>query len=124
MWQFLNKLSNKSTATKSYISLLQVGGGISPYSIVELTGLPDGIENDGSNFNFAGTPTVTGEFNVSITIADVNGCSNQFFMPMNISCAAFTFSGVDTSANVDVAYESEFSVTAGSIGSISYSGMF
>jgi hypothetical protein len=114
-------ITRTGQATKSYISLLQVGGGISPYSIVELSGLPDGIENDGSNFNFAGTPTVTGEFNVSITIADVNGCSNQFFMPMNISCAAFTFSGVDTSANVDVAYESEFSVTAGSIGSISYS---
>ncbi len=89
-----------------------------------MSGLPNGIENDGQNFNFAGTPTEIGLFNVTITAADSNDCMNTFSMPLNITCATFVFSGVDSGATVDRSYSDQFAVTSGFIGATSFVGKF
>src|SRR5690606_12620995 len=50
--------------------LLQVGGGIAPYTAVVAGTLPAGLAFDGDTLTLAGTPTGAGSFAFVITVSD------------------------------------------------------
>lgn len=61
------------TSGTAYTQLLTVSGGIAPYTATLTGTLPAGITFNAATRTFAGTPTQSGTFNLSVTVTDSTG---------------------------------------------------
>ena len=61
------------TSGTAYTQVLTVSGGIAPYTATLTGTLPAGITFNAATRTFAGTPTQSGTFNLSVTVTDSTG---------------------------------------------------
>lgn len=110
----------------AYSSSALTTGGHAPFNYVLTGSLPDGLTFSRTSGTVAGTPLTAGDFQVGISVLDVDGRSattglhtihivtSDFQRPLAISGSPAT------TAQVEVAYSAEFSAVGGSGTGFSY----
>jgi subtilisin-like proprotein convertase family protein len=101
-------------------------GGAAPYTFAITAGsLPDGLsfqDNGDDTWQITGTPTVSGDFDFTVTATDVHGCHGSQAYSVTIDCTGTTITIDDdlTDGTVGVDYTTQDVTAGGGSGSYSY----
>jgi hypothetical protein len=109
------------TAGVAYSSTYSQTGALgTPFYGVTAGALPAGLSLSTSGV-ISGSPTVTGTFNYTVTVADASGCNTSSSYALTVGCPTITVSPASVAgAQATVPYSQSFSNT-GAVGSTTYS---
>jgi hypothetical protein len=109
------------TVGAAYSQTLSAGGGAGPYLFAKSTGtLPPGVSLSAAGV-LAGTPTLAGTYNFTVTATDTNGCAGNQGYSVTMTCPAITLSPASLPFGVsNVSYSAVNNVIAASGGTGPY----
>lgn len=99
-----------ATQGVAYSAALSATGGVAPFTYSSWN-LPTGLSINGGNI--AGTPSVSGDFQVTITATDSTGASVDATVPLSVSAPAIVFKPSLPAGTQGVAYSATLSASGG-----------